>query len=324
MRKSLFAALLLVVGMNMHAQPNIQQLEKNKDADRWQTAPIPTLILYPTGGGRTVTNAFGQIVETDEHGEMHKQECYIITDRYSSYAQNLGPQTYMLMDNPLLKPAILYSFKRNRLNPGCVKEINWETQPKGIVDLYNGKTPLNFYRRNAKGEKVLKKEKFPEVIQKLFTDNPDYYEKFSPFCKQMNLSDDVYVSLLIEALLKYNDKASLTQQWGSYDEIVFSAEGFRAKSGRSSFRFIEKTVLLADCLYPLEAVIPAGSEHDQLVLYPQERKYYSQNYLKQVQATKTIPQDYSRVQFDGEPCLLTDLYGFPAVFDNSRMYYLEQ
>ena len=322
MRKSLFAALLLMACTDIQAQPNIQQLEKNKEADRWQTDPIPTLILYPSGGGRTLTNAFGQIVETDEHGEMHKQECYIVIDKYSSYAQKLGPQTYMLMDNPLLRPAILYSFKRNRLNPNCVKEINWEIKPNNISDLLNGKTPLNFYRRNAKGEKVLKKEKFPEVIRKLFTDNPGYYEKFSPYCKQMNLSDEVYVSLLIEALLKYNDQVSLTQQWGAYDEIVFSANGFRAKNGQSSFRFIEKTVIIADCLYPLEAVIPAGSEHDKLVFYPQEKRYYSQNYLKQVQVTPTIPQDYSNVQFDGEPCLLTDLYGFKAVFDDSRMYYL--
>ena len=149
-----------------------------------------------------------------------------------------------------------------------------------------------------------------------------YYEKYSPLCKQMNYSDDIYVSLLIEALLKYNQPPmSLFQSW---EKIVFSANGFKAKSGRSSFRYLEEGAFVVTYLYPLEPVIPAGTENDELVYYPDEEIFYSQNYLKQVQTSKTVPQDYSNVQFKGKPCLLTDMYGFPAVFDDANMYYLEK
>lgn len=323
MKGSLLTILLLLACAITQAQPNIQQLENKKAMSRWLTDPPPTIIIYDRGGGTTKTNAFGEIVETSEYGTMMKERCYFLTDKYSPYARKFGPQTYMLLDNGVVRPSILYSLKGNRLNPNCAKEINFRTFPKEIaLDPLEGKTPVTFYRRNAKGEKVFNKEKFPEVIRKLFEDNPEYYEKYSPLCKQMNYSDDIYVSLLIEALLKYNQPPmSLFQSW---EKIVFSANGFKAKSGRSSFRYLKEDAFIITYLYPLEPVVPAGTENDELVYYPDEEIFYSKNYLKQVQASKTVPQDYSNVQFKGEPCLLTDMYGFPAVFDDANMYYLEK
>ena len=184
---------------------------------------------------------------------------------------------------------------------------------------YGFKTPINYYRLNEQGKRVLKKDKFPEIIQKLFKDFPEYYEKYSIHCKEMNFNDPYYVSLLIEALIRYDKSGFLTKLTGNV--LTFCAAGFKACSGSTSFRVLEYAA--SGNVSPLEPVIPASRENDEITYYEKDKRSYSKNYLNQVESISTIPQDYSNVQFDGEPCLLTDLYGFPAVFDNSRMYYLK-
>ena len=309
--------LLLSVCLNAHAQPKLKQLEAQAQEDKWLTDPPYTLLEISADGGGTRYNQHGQVTTTNEYGRFSSREpCYFVTDYYSPYAQKLGPQTYMLIGK-----SFLYSFKENRINPGCGKVTNWDIVPQVSgygsykYTYYNFEAPLNFYRRNAQGQKVLKKEKFPEVIQKLFDDKPGYYEKYSPLCKATNLSDPYYVSLLIEALIRYNGKET-----SQADMLIFSASGFKARSGKSTFRILTDVF---GYVSPLEPIIPAGTETDELNYYPQEKRSYSQRYLKQVEATRRIPQNYQGVTFDGEPVLLTDFYGFPAVFDNNKMYYLK-
>lgn len=319
MRKIIFILFLLSTCLSIHAQPNLQQLEEKEQENAWLTDPPYTLLQVSSNGGGTAYNQHGQMTATNEHGSFSpRKSCYFITDYYSPYAQKLGPQTYMLVGN-----VFLYSSKKNKINPGCGKVINWDIVPGDsdynvlkLYTYYNYNTPLNFYRRNTQGQKVLKKDKFPKVIQKLFADNPGYYEKYSPFCKAMNLRDPYYVSLLIEALIRYHAK----ETWPA-DMLIFSASGFKARSGKSTFRILTNAFGNAS---PLEPVIPVGTETDELKYYSQDKRSYSQRYLKQVEATRTIPKDYHGMQFNGEPVLLTDFYGFPAVFDDANMYYLKE
>ena len=311
-----FITLLFLTGLYSFAQPSKQRLEAQNDIDTWRTNPPATVLLTSAdGSGYTQRNAYGQIISTEEFGTLLTSPCYFLTDRYSAYAQKLGAQSYMLVRN-----GILYSLKGNRINPNCIKQFGWEIMPAEATarsDYYSFETPITYYRLNEQGKRVLKREKFPEVIQKLFNDHPGYYEKYSLLCKNMNFNDPYYVSLLLEALIRYDKPSTFTQE---NTIVTFSATGFKAKSGKKSFR------VLSNLFYdsPLEEVIPAGTETDELKYYPQEKRSYSQRYLKQVEATRRIPQNYQGVAFDGEPVLLTDFYGFPAVFDNKRMYYLKQ
>ena len=311
----IFITLLSLTGLYSFAQPNKQQLEAQSDIETWRTNPPATVLLTRiNGGGYTQRNAYGQIISTEEFGILLTSPCYFLTDRYSAYAQKLGPQSYMLV-----KDGVLYSLKRNRINPNCIKQFGWKVMPEEATsssDYYTYETPVTYYRLNEQGKRVLKRDKFPEVIQKLFNDHPGYYEKYSLLCKEMNFNDPYYVSLLIEALIRYDNSSNYTNE----DALVtFSATGFKAKSGKRTFRVL--TNLFYDS--PLEEVIPAGTETDKLNYYPQEKRSYSQRYLKQVEATRRIPQNYQGMTFDGEPVLLTDFYGFPAVFDNNKMYYLK-
>ena len=122
----IFITLLLLTGLHSFAQPNKQRLEAQNDIDTWRTNPPATILLTRTdgGGGYTQRNAYGQIISTEEFGLLLTAPCYILTDRYSAYAQKLGPQSYMLVRN-----GILYSLKGNRINPGCIKQFGWEIMP---------------------------------------------------------------------------------------------------------------------------------------------------------------------------------------------------
>ena len=322
MMKRFFIAFCLFGGSWMgYAQPNLQKLEEKDVKSEWFTNPPATLLNYEIKGGSTRRNQYGQIVSTNEYGTLIKQPCYIVTDKYSTFAQRLGPQTYMIVGT------FLYSFKGNRVNPNCVKKMGSDPMPEDISPVFNNyytcKTPMDYYRRNSKGEKVLKKEKFPEAIRVLFEQYPEFYEKYSPYCKEMNYDDPVYVSLLIEALLRC-DKADNGRWDFPWSKVVFSVNGFKAKSGKSSFRSLTANAVVATIMSPLEPVVPAGTESDSMLYYEQDECGYSQNYLEQVEKTKRIPKDYSGVAFKGEPCLLTDLYGFPAVYDDENMYYLQK
>ncbi|WP_220702009.1 hypothetical protein, partial [Bacteroides acidifaciens] len=64
--------------------------------------------------------------------------------------------------------------------------------------------------------------------------------------------------------------------------------------------------------------------HVVLKNYPKDNRSFSQNYLKQVKLTKTIPRDYGSIQFKGKPQVLTDLYGYEVVFDDANMYYFQK
>lgn len=70
--------------------------------------------------------------------------------------------------------------------------------------------------------------------------------------------------------------------------------------------------------------MPVNSDNDKLINYPKDNRSFSQNYLKQVKLTKTIPRDYGSIQFKGKPQVLTDLYGYEVVFDDANMYYFQK
>ena len=320
MKASIITIILLAMGWTAFAQPNRQQLAAYDDLNKWVTDPPHTIMLTNPKGGSTTRNAYGTIIDTDEYGTLFITPRYFLTDRYSTYAQKFGPQTYIIATYG--DAGILYSVKDNRINPNCAKEFDWKLMPRLGLNVpyeYGFKTPINYYRLNEQGKRVLKKDKFPEIIQKLFKDFPEYYEKYSIHCKEMNFNDPYYVSLLIEALIRYDKSGFLTKLTGNV--LTFCAAGFKACSGSTSFRVLEYAA--SGNVSPLEPVIPASRENDEITYYEKDKRSYSKNYLNQVESISTIPQDYSNVQFDGEPCLLTDLYGFPAVFDNSRMYYLK-
>lgn len=321
MKTSIITIILLTMGWTAYAQPNRQKLTAHDDLNEWVTDPPYTILVSELDGGSTERNAYGTVTYTDEYGTLFPTPCYFLTDRYSVYAQKLGPQTYIIATTGVGDEGILYSVKGNKINPNCAKEFDWKLMPRFFINVpyeYDFKTPINYYRLNKQGQRVLKKDKFPEIIQKLFQDFPEYYEKYSPLCKAMNFNDPYYVSLLIEALIRYDKPCTLTKIG---NVTTFCTAGFKTPSGKTTFRVME---YMGGNVAPLERVIPASKENDEIMYYNKDKRSYSRNYLNQVEATKTIPQDYSHVQFNGEPCLLTDLYGFPAVFDNSKMYYIEQ
>mgnify|MGYP005947872141 FL=1 len=322
MKKIFIFTILLVGCLKVYAQPNLSELEGKDILYEYMKTPPATILIIKTEP-ETKKNQYGQIVSTTKYGVLQKPfSCYFVTDRYSIFAQKLGPQKYMLMCDG--SGTFIYSFRGNRLNPGCVKYVDKEIFPcigdryKYLCDYYQYEIPADTYSTNKEGEAIIKISYWPEVMQLLFKNAPEYYDAYSPLCKKMNLSDPVFSSLLIEALIRYNGGDS---SFLFCKEIVCSLNGFKACSGKSSIRIIKGSIL---SFYPLEPVMPVNSDNDKLINYPKDNRSFSQNYLKQVKLTKTIPRDYGSIQFKGKPQVLTDLYGYEVVFDDANMYYFQK